>query len=70
MLFADDAKAMDSLNVVAPKDWFVGSKKDNYREARYAGVRDSWQKQMDLLVNEIYRLNQPRTHKITISKMN
>lgn len=66
--FADNARAMDSLNATAPKNWFVGSKKDNYRAARYAAVRQAWQKEMDLLVDEIYRVNQPRKHTIRIVK--
>ncbi len=66
--FADNAQAMDSLNVTAQKNWFVGSKKDNYRAARYAAVRAGWQRQMDVLVDEIYKVNQPRKHTIRITK--
>lgn len=66
--FKDNARAMDSLNVTAPKNWFVGSKKDNYRSARYPAVRAAWQKEMELLVDEIYRINQPRKHTIRIVK--
>jgi hypothetical protein len=69
MYLKDDARAMDSVNVTAAKDWFVGSKKDNYRAARYAAVRVAWQKEMDLLVEEIYRVNQPRKHVIVVKKM-
>ena len=68
--FKDNATAMDSLNVTAPRNWFVGSKKDNYRAARYAAVREGWQKEMDVLVNEIYRINQPRKHTIRVVKAN
>jgi lysophospholipase L1-like esterase len=69
LYFSDNEAAMDSLNVTAPKNWFVGSKKDNYRAARYAAVRQAWQKEMDLLVNEIYLVNQPRKHTIRIKKV-
>jgi lysophospholipase L1-like esterase len=65
---ADNAKAMDSLKVTAQKNWAVASKKDNYRAARYAAVRAGWQKQMDVLVEEIYKVNQPRKHTIRITK--
>ncbi|HEX6427916.1 MAG TPA: SGNH/GDSL hydrolase family protein [Niastella sp.] len=68
LMFADNARAMDSLNVTAPKNWFVGSKKDNYRAARYAAVRAGWQRQIDVLVDEIYTINQPRKHTIRIVK--
>jgi len=68
LYFADDKRAMDTLNAVAPKNWFVGSKKDNYRAARYATVRASWQKEIDLLVDEIYRVDQPRKHTIMVRR--
>jgi len=70
LYFSDNGAAMDSLNATAVKNWFVGSKKDNYRAARYAAVRQAWQKEMDVLVNEIYLVNQPRKHTIRIKKVN
>jgi len=69
LYFSDNGAAMDSLNATASKNWFVGSKKDNYRAARYAAVRQAWQKEMDVLVDEIYRVNQPRKHTIRIKKI-
>lgn len=68
LYFKDDVRAMDSLNVTAPKNWFVGSKKDNYRAARYPAVRAAWQKEMDLLVDEMYRVNQPQKHTIVVRR--
>jgi len=70
LYFSDNARAMDSLNVTAQKNWFVASKKDNYRAARYAAVRDAWQKEMDVLIDEIYRVNRPRKHTIRIMGTN
>lgn len=68
--FNDNKEAMDSVASRSTRDWFVGSKKDNYRAARYAAVRAGWQKEMDVLVNEIYKINQPRKHTIRIVKAN
>lgn len=68
--FNDSRVAMDSVASRSMRDWFVGSKKDNYRAARYAAVRAAWQKEMDVLVGEIYRINQPRKHTIRIAKAN
>jgi hypothetical protein len=68
LYLADNARAMDSVNVTASTNWAVASKKDNYRAARYAAVRQAWQKEMDVLVDEIYRVNQPRKHTIRIMK--
>ena len=67
--FKDDQAALDSVNTAASKNWAVASKRDNYRAARYPAVRASWQKQIDMLVNEIYTVNQPRTHHIEIKKI-
>jgi lysophospholipase L1-like esterase len=64
--FNDDAATMDSVNLKSSKDWAVASKRDNYRAARYPAVRKAWEKEMELLIDEIYRLNQPRRHIIEI----
>jgi lysophospholipase L1-like esterase len=68
LLFNDNKAAMDSVLSKATKDWAVASKRDNYRAARYAAVRASWQRQMDLLVDEIYTINRPKKHTISIVK--
>src|SRR5581483_4143103 len=69
LLFNDNKATMDSVLSKATKDWAVACKRDNYRAARYAAVRASWQHQMDLLVNEIYTINQPKKHTIKITKV-
>ena len=66
LLYADNAAATDSVNRTSEKNWFVASKKDNYRAARYAVVREGWQKEMDVLIEEIYKVNRPRKHTIRI----
>ena len=68
MQFNDNKVAMDSVASRATRDWAVASKRDNYRAARYAAVRNNWQRQIDALVNEIYTLNQPKKHTIRIVK--
>jgi lysophospholipase L1-like esterase len=68
MQFNDNKVAMDSVASRAMRDWAVASKRDNYRAARYAAVRASWQRQIDALVNEMYTLNQPKKHTIRIVK--
>ena len=69
LMYADNAAATDSVNRTAVKNWAVASKKDNYRAARYAVVRQGWQKEMDVLIEEIYKANQPRKHTIRISAL-
>lgn len=67
--FKDNRAAMDSVNTAATKNWGVASKRDNYRAARYPAVRASWQKQLDMLENEIYTVDQPKTRRIEIKKL-
>jgi lysophospholipase L1-like esterase len=67
--FKDGDATSDSVNSAATKNWAVASKRDNYRAARYPAVRAAWQKEMDLLINEIYTVNQPKTHLIEIKKI-
>ncbi len=67
--FNDDAVTMDSVNRQSTKDWAVASKRDNYRAARYPEVRKAWAKEMELLTDEIYRVNQPRHHIIHIKPL-
>jgi hypothetical protein len=69
LMYADNAAATDSVNRTAMKNWAVASKKDNYRAARYAAVREGWQKEMDALVEEIYKANRPRKHTIRIKAL-
>jgi hypothetical protein len=59
---------MDSVLSKSAKDWAVASKRDNYRAARYAAVRAGWQREMDVLVDEIYKINQPKKHTIRIMR--
>lgn len=67
--FKDTQAAMDSVNNATQKDWAVASKRDNYRAARYPAVRAAWQKETDLLINDIYTVNQPKMHRVEIKKL-
>jgi len=67
LLYADNKAAMDSVNKEAKKNPFIGGNRDNYIRAQYKAVRDGWQGEMDALVNEIYAVNKPKTHKVTLT---
>jgi len=67
--YADNDVAMDSVVAKAKTDWAVASKRDNYRAARYPAVRASWQKEMDLVIDELYRVAQPKVHVITVKAL-
>ncbi|MDR3693406.1 SGNH/GDSL hydrolase family protein [Mucilaginibacter sp.] len=66
MLYKDNNAAMDSVKKEAPKNIFVNGNKDNYSRARYKSIRDAWQKEMNVLTDEIYAINKPKIHRITL----
>lgn len=67
LLFADNKAAMDTLEKAAQKDIFMRGNKENYAKAQFKSVRDAWQKEMDMLVDEIYTLNKPQKHHIQLT---
>lgn len=66
LLYNDSNAAMDTVKKYAVKDIFVNGNKDNYSRARYKSLRDAWQMEMDVLTNQIYAINKPQNHRITI----
>jgi hypothetical protein len=70
LLYKDDNAAMDTVKKYAAKDIFVNGNKDNYTRARYKSLRDTWQKEMDVLTDQIYTVNKPQTHRIEIVATN
>jgi lysophospholipase L1-like esterase len=70
LLFNDSESTVDSLQKYAKKDFFVAVTIPTYQKARFKIVRDAWQKEMDLLTDEIYRVNKPKSHhfEITLSQ--
>jgi lysophospholipase L1-like esterase len=70
MLYADNADAMDTIKKAALKNPFVNGNMDNFTRGRFKAVRDAWQKEMDVLVNEIYAINTPVKRKIEIEAIN
>lgn len=67
--FNDNQAALDSVLTASTKRWDVASKRDNYRAARYAPVREAWQKEMDAVVDEIYTVNKPKTHTVELKEV-
>lgn len=66
LLYADNRAAMDSVTKEAKKNPFIGGNRDNYMKAQFKPVRDAWQQEMDVLVNQIYANNKPKNHHITL----
>ncbi|MHB8206412.1 SGNH/GDSL hydrolase family protein [Mucilaginibacter sp.] len=70
MLFNDSEATMDSLQKYAKKDFFVAATIPTYQKARFKSVRDAWQKEMDLLTDQIYLINKPVEHHFEIIHLN
>ncbi|GAB2686309.1 SGNH/GDSL hydrolase family protein [Mucilaginibacter koreensis] len=66
LLYNDQEPTADSLEKYAKKDFFVAVTLPTYRKARFKSVRDAWQKEIALLTNELYRINQPQPHHFTV----
>ncbi|WP_184549503.1 SGNH/GDSL hydrolase family protein [Mucilaginibacter sp. FT3.2] len=66
LLHNDSNAAMDTVKKYAVKNPFVNGNKDNYSRARYKSLRDAWQKEMDVLTDQIYAINKPQNHRITV----
>jgi len=70
LLYADNKAAMDSVDKESKKNPFIGGNRDNYIKAQYKAVRDGWQKEQEALVDEIYTVNKPVVHKVTLQLVN
>ncbi|MEO7216093.1 SGNH/GDSL hydrolase family protein [Mucilaginibacter sp.] len=67
LLFNDGDATVDSLQKYGKKDFFVAVTIPTYQKARFKAVRDAWQKEMDLLTNEMYTVNKPVPHRFEIT---
>ncbi|RFZ95823.1 hypothetical protein D0C36_05050 [Mucilaginibacter conchicola] len=70
LLNADNRAAMDTVNVRAKKDIFVAGNKPSYLLSQYKNIREAWQMEQDVLVNQIYKINKPVTRKISLTRIN
>ncbi len=70
LLFNDSEATMDSLQKYARKDFFVAVTIPTYQKARFKSVRDAWQKEMQLLTDQIYQINKPVAHEFEVRLVN
>jgi lysophospholipase L1-like esterase len=66
LLFKDDSQTLDTLKALAKTDVFVNGNMENYTRSRFKNVREAWQKEMDVLVDEIYAINVPKRHRVAV----
>ncbi|MBE7177638.1 MAG: SGNH/GDSL hydrolase family protein [Mucilaginibacter polytrichastri] len=67
-LFDDSPEALKRVREKAKTDGFVNSKMGVYETARFPEIRQMWNLNMDALIEQIYTLNKPVSHRITIRR--
>ena len=69
LLFADDQKAIDKLKEYLPKDGFLRMSYDWYIKSMNPEIREVWSNYMKSLVETIYKINKPVTHKVRLVRV-
>ena len=69
LLFSDDRKAIDKLQEYLPKDVFLRASYDWYIKAMHPEIREVWDNYMNTIVETIYKINKPVTHKIQLKRI-
>ena len=69
LLFADDQKAIDKLKEYLPKDGFLRMSYDWYIKAMNPEIWEVWSNYMKSLVETIYKINKPVTHKVRLTRI-
>ena len=69
LLFADDQKAIDKLKEYLPKDGFLRMSYDWYIKAMNPEIREVWSNYMKTIVETIYKINKPVTHKVRLARV-
>ncbi|HIB38543.1 SGNH/GDSL hydrolase family protein [Mesonia sp.] len=64
LLYADTQEAYDMAST--EKEGFIGSKMGVYRTVRFPEVRKMLENNIKILVDKIYEINQPKSHKIQL----
>ncbi len=69
LLFTDDQKAIDKLKEYLPKDGFLRMSYDWYIKAMNPEIREVWSNYMKTIVETIYKINKPVTHKVRLTRI-
>lgn len=69
LLFTDNQQSIDKLKEYLPKDVFLRMSYDWYVKAMHPEVREVWANYMKTIVETIYKINKPVTHKVSLTKV-
>jgi lysophospholipase L1-like esterase len=67
MLFNNTVPVVDSLHKYARKDYYIAATLGTYNAARFKAVRETWTKEINLITDQIYAVNKPTVHVISIT---
>lgn len=68
LLFANNRESIKILDQNLSNGW-VKARRDLYTKAMSPEIRETWQKEMDLIISMIYKINKPLKRKISIIKV-
>lgn len=69
MRLQDNAAALDSVRLAAKNDGMLRYHEENYETAMYKPLRNIWQQEIDTIINMMYTMNKPVSHKMEIVKL-
>jgi lysophospholipase L1-like esterase len=69
LLFANNQQSVDVLDKEIASNAWLKMHRDNYAQLMHKEVRESKEKQMDMIVSEIYKINKPVTRQISLIKL-
>lgn len=69
LLFADNQEALDKLKEYLPKDGFLRMSYDWYVKGMHPEIREVWRNYMNAIVEMIYKINKPVTHKVKLARI-
>ncbi|MCD8226612.1 MAG: SGNH/GDSL hydrolase family protein, partial [Bacteroides ovatus] len=65
-LFVDNQKAIDKLQEYLPKDLFLRASYGWYIKAMHPEIRKVWKNYMNSIIEAIYKINKPVTHRVKL----
>ncbi|MCD7936485.1 MAG: SGNH/GDSL hydrolase family protein [Tannerellaceae bacterium] len=68
LLFANDRQAIEVMDRHIPENGWVAAHRDIYSKAIHKEVREVWEKEMQLIIDTIYRINKPQLRKIRLKQ--
>lgn len=66
----DDVTSMALLQELGKENGWIRGNLDNFSRSRIPVIRDTWKKEMELLVSTIYTINQPKNRHCVIREVN